>query len=169
MCPGGFFMLAKLLMAKIFALLVAAFVLLRGLILFPNPLLNTALALGLILILVLIWMPTRITAYLKGHSADVKPAESEAASETQAEPELNSEAGIAERPELSPEDQPVYKRMPVALAGWSLLLLLLAAVLFLGPDEEPALPELDLSGFAPGGSAPHVTGAPELLAHNTLQ
>lgn len=129
-------MLARLLMAKIFALFVAGFALLRGMILFSETLWLSLLCFGLIISLVMIWASGWISQRLK-LVPDPEISEPQALESN----DLNSE----EQSEDNLESEPVAQTPVVAMAGWGLLLLMLALVLFLAPEDEPVL----LEGYKP--------------------
>lgn len=125
-------MLAQLSMAKIFALFVAGFALLRGMILFSETLWLSLLGFGLGIALVMIWASGWISQRLKLVPDPNLPeltALNSAESETEA---LSAETLEPEQPTQTPV---------VAMTGWGLLLLMLAIVLFFAPEDEPVLLE----------------------------
>ncbi len=127
-------MLARLSMAKIFALFVAGFALLRGMILFSETLWLSLLGFGLVIALVMIWASGWISRRL-----NLVPATEMSELTALADPETEEPTAETLEPE-PPVQTPV-----VAMAGWGLLLLMLALVLFLAPEDEPVL----LEGYKP--------------------
>lgn len=132
-------------MAKIFAVFVAGFVLLRGLILLTDPVWLSLLGLGLVIVLTMIWASGWIARRLPGYTApeeDITSPDSAPDSVTEL-PETDPDSEPESDSEAEPEAEVIVppEGMSIAIAGWAVLMILLALVLFMGPEEEPALLE----------------------------